>query len=65
MLAGAAAGKRCFVEDFACNDGLSCIPFSKRCDNVTQCGDGSDEHHCDFFNGTSVGLFSTRLRLLL
>lgn len=51
VFAGAVTNKRCSVEDFACNDGLSCISFNKRCDNVTDCKDGSDEHHCDLFKG--------------
>ena len=35
----------CNVNQFTCNDGR-CIVFSYKCDNETDCMDGSDEWNC-------------------
>ncbi|XP_037792351.1 uncharacterized protein LOC119587736 [Penaeus monodon] len=35
----------CDREDFTCSDG-SCVPLSKRCDQVANCPDNSDELNC-------------------
>ena len=37
---------QCMHNKFTCNDGL-CLGLEKRCDNVFDCSDGSDEDHCE------------------
>ena len=37
---------QCIHNKFTCNDGL-CLGLEKRCDNVFDCSDGSDEDHCE------------------
>merc|ERR1711874_845500 len=36
----------CDIDEFACEDGSSCVPFSYICDNENDCADGSDESYC-------------------
>ena len=36
-----------FGQEFSCNSG-NCIDIQKRCDNVKDCEDNSDEHECHF-----------------
>ena len=35
----------CWEEEFTCNDG-QCISMEKRCDQIVDCGDESDENNC-------------------
>ena len=35
----------CWEEEFTCNDG-QCISMEKRCDQIADCGDESDENNC-------------------
>ena len=37
---------QCTHNEFTCNDG-SCLESERRCDNVFDCSDGSDEDHCE------------------
>jgi hypothetical protein len=36
---------QCGKNEFGCNDG-SCIPMEKRCNEMTDCTDTSDENEC-------------------
>ena len=48
-----------FINDiFLCNNGIKCVPYSKVCDLVDDCGDESDEGHCtNHFQCNSTGHF--------
>ncbi|XP_063425938.1 sortilin-related receptor-like isoform X3 [Mytilus trossulus] len=41
-----SAPKLCAKGDFMCADGERCCPNTWRCDDIIDCNDGSDEHHC-------------------
>lgn len=34
------------TRQFRCHNDRVCLPLSKRCDGVNNCGDNSDEHNC-------------------
>ena len=36
---------QCVKNEYGCDDG-SCIPIEKRCNEVTDCADASDENEC-------------------
>lgn len=36
----------CGEGDFQCTNG-HCIPFSRRCDSIRDCQDGTDEKECE------------------
>ena len=42
-----------FPNEFTCNSG-HCIDLNRRCDEQTDCVDGSDEDHCDLLNNPTV-----------
>ncbi|XP_041827814.1 kunitz-type protease inhibitor 1a [Melanotaenia boesemani] len=42
-------GVECTAEQFSCANGC-CLDAGLECDSVEQCGDGSDEHKCDYLN---------------
>jgi len=44
-LPGPETGLTCGPGKFRCNDG-TCIEKSYQCDDVPDCGDGSDEQNC-------------------
>ena len=48
----------CTESEYACADGLTCVPDSYRCDYVNDCGDNSDEVEdcvCDTGRGDTGG----------
>ena len=42
----------CDLNEFTCNNG-NCIKITKRCDNIIDCPDSSDESNCDRFNSST------------
>ena len=38
--------KKCNGDEFTCKTSKKCVPMKWRCDNETDCVDGSDEHSC-------------------
>uniref|UniRef100_A0A182TUN1 CUB domain-containing protein n=1 Tax=Anopheles melas TaxID=34690 RepID=A0A182TUN1_9DIPT len=52
---GNAQGKQCALSEHTCTNGR-CIPWDKYCNNVNDCGDGSDEpRFCTRCNRTYYG----------
>ncbi|XP_052782631.1 properdin-like [Mya arenaria] len=49
---------QCNETTYMCLSQKQCIPATKRCDNVLQCHDGSDEHKCEFFYFSSSNFVS-------
>lgn len=45
MLTAPAFQNDCKPDELQCGNG-QCIPASLRCNKITDCHDGSDEHHC-------------------
>ncbi|XP_066272197.1 procollagen C-endopeptidase enhancer 2-like [Branchiostoma lanceolatum] len=39
----------CAEDEFRCADGSDCVPLSWRCDDATDCWDGTDENNCGKF----------------
>ncbi|XP_052784932.1 properdin-like [Mya arenaria] len=48
----------CNETTYMCLSQKQCIPAAKRCDNVLQCHDGSDEHKCEYFYFSSANFVS-------
>lgn len=51
----------CHESEFTCYDGF-CIPHSRRCDNIYDCADFSDEQNC-VFTGISFIFVLPHLRV--
>ncbi|XP_052104817.1 low-density lipoprotein receptor 2-like isoform X2 [Mytilus californianus] len=49
-----SAQKLCAKGDFMCADGERCCPNTWRCDDIIDCNDGSDEHHCQVATNAPV-----------
>ena len=43
----------CNSHDFTCENGV-CIPWYWECDDYDDCGDNSDEDHCDISKSCSI-----------
>ncbi|XP_052782922.1 thrombospondin-2-like [Mya arenaria] len=48
----------CNETTYMCLSQKQCIPAAKRCDNVLQCHDGSDEHKCEYYYFSSANFVS-------
>lgn len=45
----------CDLDHFACSDGLTCVPWTARCDLLLDCSDGSDEKDCQVKSVSTTG----------
>ncbi|XP_071527875.1 uncharacterized protein [Panulirus ornatus] len=45
----------CDLDQFACSDGMTCVPWRARCDMLEDCTDGTDEKDCHVKSVTTTG----------
>ena len=41
----------CSEGQYSCADNIGCYSYRKKCDNITDCSDGSDERGCGMYEG--------------